>query len=141
MANDQLISAGTFTILGPGGHLTHMGKGEDIVVLPPDGNAQQLWEVKPESGTYTLRNVATGYYLGSEGDPNQPTMMIRGSKQPYPWRTAQGPDGDPDTYLLAPGASNDGLVLTYSLLRIFPPRVAILPSSEYRDPEWCFRAV
>ncbi|PWI08380.1 hypothetical protein DIZ27_23375 [Streptomyces sp. NWU339] len=144
MATDQLISAGTFTLLGPGGHLAHVahvGERRPIVVLPPDGTRQQQWEVRPESGTYTLRNVATGYYLGHDDDPNEPAMRIMGSKQPYRWRTGQGPDEDPNTYLLSPDASNDRLVLTHSLLRLYPLHAAILPSSRYHDPEWSFRPI
>ena len=38
-------------------------------------------------------------------------------------------------------ASSNRLVLSMSMLRIFPPLVAILPSANYSTVEWAFDAV
>jgi hypothetical protein len=53
---------------------------------------------------------------------------------------SEGDDDDERTHILTSTASSDGLVLTLSLLRIFPPRVAILPP-RYRPFEWAFDRV
>ncbi|MFD1938737.1 MULTISPECIES: RICIN domain-containing protein [Nonomuraea] len=137
MSSNQPIPNGIYTIMGPGGQLTHQGPDAPILLLQRDGNPTQKWEVSSESDAYTLRNVVSGLYLGSDRDPNQADMMIRGSKQPFTWQVSQGPDEEPDTYLLASAASSDSFFLAPSLLRIWPPHVAILPSGGY-TPEWLF---
>lgn len=139
---DEPIASGTYTLRGPGGQLAHLGVEGPIVIVEPADTKHQQWAVAPgSSGNYALRNVATGIYLGHEGEADAPAMMIKGSKQPFTWQLGQGPDEDPDTYVLISAASEAGLTLTFSLLRIFPPHAAILPRSEYRDPEWTFRPV
>ena len=81
---DQLVSNGTYTVMGPGGMLTD-GDGA-IVLLEPRKDKNQQWEVKFDSGTYILRNMASGAYLGNDGDPNEIAMQVKGSRQPYTWK-------------------------------------------------------
>ena len=133
--SDQIIPAGTYTVMGPGGALT--ADFDAIVLLGPTGEKNQQWEVQFDSGTYTLRNVANGVYLGNDGDPNDTAMMVKGARQPYTWKLSTGMDGDEETILLTSAASQDGLVLTRSALRIFPPQLAILPPGQFGPPaEW-----
>jgi len=58
--SDQVIPDGSYTVMGPGGQITM--EGPDVVLLPPQGNPTQQWNVAFDSGTYTLRNVASGRY-------------------------------------------------------------------------------
>ena len=138
--SDQLIPDGTYNVRGPGGQLTMDSAFPGVAMLPPDGESTQQWNVASESGGYTLRSVASGLYLGSDGDPNQPAMTVRGTKQPFAWKLSTGQDADETTFVLT-SASSDGLVLSMSLLRIFPPLVAILPPRDYSTVEWAFARV
>ena len=55
-----------------------------VAVLPPEDKPTQQWNVAFDSGTYTLRSVASGLYLGNDGDPNESSMVVRGTGQPSP---------------------------------------------------------
>jgi hypothetical protein len=139
--SDQLITDGTYNVRGPGGQLTMAQGFPGVAMLPPDGESTQQWKVGSESGGYALRSVASGLYLGNDGDPNQPAMIVKGSGQPFTWDLSTGEDSDETTYILTSAASSDGLVLSMSLLRIFPPLVAILSPSGYSTVEWAFDPV
>lgn len=131
---DQLIPDGTYRVRGPGGQLT-ANRGPGVSMWPPDGDQSQTWMVAFDAGVYTLRNVASGLYLGTDEDPDAPSMIVRGTGQPFTWDVSTGEDDDETTYVLTSAA---GLVLSMSLLRIFPPMVAILPRGGYRTVEWAF---
>ncbi len=138
---DQVIRDGIYTVMGPGGQLTTMPD-MGVVLLPPqDDRTQQQWTVAFTSGNYTVRNAATGLYLGNDGDPDQEAMQVRGTRRPVPWQLSAGPDDDPRTYLLTSAASHMGLMLGMSLLRIFPPQLAILAPGRYYTTEWAFTPV
>jgi hypothetical protein len=138
--SDQVIPNGTYTVMGPGGELT--ADGRSIVLLRPEGDETQQWEMRFDSGTYTLRNVANGVYLGNDGDPNETAMMVKGTRQPYTWQLSTGTDDDENTFVLTSAASQDGLVLSYSLLRIFPPQLAIIEPGRYgQTVEWTLTSV
>lgn len=135
---EQVIPDGIYTVMGPGGLLTMPdGPQGGVVLLGPGDDDSQRWNVAFNAGHYTLRNVATGSYLGNDGDPNQPAMQVRGTVQPYTWDLSQGPDEREETYILTSAASSDGLILSLSLLRIFPPQVAILEPGRFGPQvEW-----
>ena len=138
---DQLIPEGTYTVMGPGGQLTMRG-GPGVSVWQPEGDPTQQWNVAFDSGAYTLRNVASGSYLGNDGNPNEVAMMVKGTSRPFAWTLSTGYDDDENTYVLTSVASSDGLVLAMSFLRIFPPLVAILsPNADGRTVEWAFSPV
>lgn len=139
--SDQLIPDGTYHVRGPGGQMTMAGGFPGVAMLPPDGESTQQWKVASESSGYTLRCVASGLYLGSDGDPNDPAMIVKGTKQAFTWNLSTGEDSDETTFVLTSAASSDGLVLSMSLLRIFPPLVAILPPRSYSTVEWAFDPV
>jgi len=107
----------------------------------PEDDPTQHWEVACESGAYTLRNLDSHLYLGNDGDPDEPAMTIRGTGRPFTWKLSSGHDSDETTYVLTSAASEGGLVLSMSLLRIFPPLVAILPPRDYSTVEWAFDPV
>jgi hypothetical protein len=128
--------------MGPGGQLAMRDGLPGVAVWQPEGDPTQQWNVAYDSGTYTLRNVASDSYLGKDGDPNSPSMQVRGTSRPFAWTLSTGFDDDENTYVLTSAASSDGLVLTMSLLRIFPPLVAILPPNVGgRTVEWAFSPV
>ena len=139
--SDQVIPDGTYTVMGPGGQLTMDGSFPGVAVLPPEDKPTQQWNVAFDSGTYTLRSVASDLYLGNDGNPNESSMMVKGTGQPFAWKLSTGYDSDEETYILTSAASSKGLVLTMSLLRIFPPLVAILEPNSYRTVEWAFNPV
>jgi|HubBroStandDraft_6_1064221.scaffolds.fasta_scaffold392781_2 hypothetical protein len=135
----KTIASGVYTIMGPGGQLTDDGRG--LVLLQPGfGPPQtQQWKVEAGSDTYTLRNLATGRYIGTDNSPDQPSWMLPGTSQPFPWTLTDGPDGDPTTFLIGPAASGHGLRLAPSILRIWPPQVALAPPAPQFDFEWSFQ--
>jgi hypothetical protein len=138
--SDQLIPDGTYTVMGPGGQLTMDSAFVGVAMWQPEGKPTQQWKVACKSGTYTLRNVASDLYLGNDGDPNAPAMVVKGTKQAFGWKLSTGDDSREETLVLTSAASSEGLVLTMSLLRIFPPLVAILQPRSY-DVEWVFEPV
>ncbi len=68
-------------------------------------------------------------------------MMIRGTEQPFAWKLSTGDDSDETTYILTSAASSKGLMLAMSLIRIYPPLVAILKPNSYSTVEWAFNPV
>lgn len=139
--SDQLIPDGTYNVRGPGGLLTMDGGLPGVAMLQADGGKTQQWKVAFDSGAYTLRNVASDLYLGNEGDPSDPSMIVKGTKQAFPWKLSAGHDSDETTHVLTSAGSSDGLVLSMSLLRIWPPLVAILAPRDYSTVEWAFDSV
>jgi hypothetical protein len=139
--SDQVIPDGTYTVRGPGGQLTMDNSFPGVAMLPPDGEPTQQWNVAFDSGTYTLRSVASDLYLGNDGDPSQQAMIVKGTRQPFAWKLSIGDDDNEQTYVFTSAASSEGLVLSMSLLRIYPPLVAILPPGGYSTVEWAFDPV
>ncbi|MCA1680967.1 MAG: RICIN domain-containing protein, partial [Actinobacteria bacterium] len=126
---------------GLGGQLTMDSSFPGVAMWRPEGKPTQQWNVACDSGAYTLRSVASELYLGSDGDPNEPAMIVKGTAQPFAWKLSTGDDADETTYVLTSAASSEGLVLSMSLLRIFPPLVAILSPNSYSTVEWAFDSV
>lgn len=109
--------------------ITLMEPKDLAVLLPPTGEpGQQEWEVEGRSdGTILIKNLQHGTYLTYDNDPNI-NEMIMGSTEPRPW--AIYPAGQPFTFhIVVPGGPIDGyeLALDMSMLRIFPPRLALRP--------------
>lgn len=103
--------------------------GTPAVLLPPTGNpGEQEWEVQGVSnGNVTIRNLRGGTYLGFDGDP-KPNSMVEGRPEAREWVLYQS--GEPFAFhVVVPGGPVDGeeLTLDLSLLRIFPPRLALRP--------------
>ncbi|MEU9110510.1 hypothetical protein AB0D04_01615 [Streptomyces sp. NPDC048483] len=99
------------------------------MLLPPNGNpGDQEWEVQSASnGNCTIRNLRSGTYVGYNGDP-QPNMQVAGYGEPREWVLQQS--AEPFSFhIVVPGGPVDGqeLALDLSLLRIFPPRIAVRP--------------
>lgn len=139
--SDQLISGGTYNVRGPGGLLTMDSAFPGVAMLQADRETTQQWKVACDSGAYTLRCVESDLYLGNDGDPNDPSMIVTGTQQAFTWKLSTGQDSDETTHVLTSAASSDGLVLSMSLLRIFPPLVAILSPSDFSTVEWEFDPV
>ena len=139
--SDQVIPDGKYKVMGPGGQLTMDSAFLGVVMWQPEGKPTQQWNVAFDSGAYTLRSVASDLYLGSDGDPNEPSMIVKGTGQPFAWKLSTGNDADETTYVLTSAASSEDLVLSMSLLRIFPPLAAILPPTSYSVAEWAFDPV
>jgi hypothetical protein len=139
--SDQVIPDGTYTVRGPGGQLTMDSSFPGVAMLPPQGESTQQWNVAFDSGTYTLRSVASDLYLGNDGEPDEPSMIVKGTGQPFAWKLSTGEDDNEQTYVLTSAASSEGLVLSMSLLRIYPPLVAILSPGSYSTVEWAFNPV
>jgi hypothetical protein len=135
--NDQLIPDGSYRVRGPGGLLT-AGRGPGVSMWEPGGDPAQIWLVSSDAGAYTLRNAATGVFLGTDGDPGQHAMIVKGTAEPFAWTLSTGQDDDETTYVLT---SAGDLVLSLSLLRLFPPLVAILPPADFSIVEWAFDPV
>lgn len=132
----QVIPNGIYGIMGPGGQLS-MGPGMVALMEPGMGPAQQ-WNVTFSNGSYTLRNVQTGQYLGSDRQPGEIDWMLQGCDAPFTWTLTQGPDDDDNTFFVNSAAAPDRLRLTPSIIRVWPPRVALGPQDPAFDFEWAF---
>jgi hypothetical protein len=138
---NQVISDGVYTIMGPGGQLA--SDGERIMLMepgfgPPD---MQFWQLSFDKGkdNCTMRNLSTGRFAGTDGDPDQPDWMLRGTGKPFGWKLADGGDDDPSTFLVTSAASKQGMRLVPSIIRLWPQMAAIGPPTPYYDFEWTFR--
>lgn len=113
-----------------------------VVLLPPTGNpGEQEWQLEDLSnGTCTIRNLRSETYLSYDGDPevNKPVV---GFPEPREWTLYQS--AEPHTFhVVVPGGPVDGveLALDLSLLRIFPPRIALRPLDVNDQRQaWTFR--
>ncbi|WP_328958760.1 hypothetical protein [Kitasatospora purpeofusca] len=99
------------------------------VLLPPTGQpGDQEWQIEGrDDGNVTIRNLRHQTFLTYDNDPNL-NEMIMGSTEPRPWALYQA--AQPFTFhVVVPGGPIEGveLALDLSLLRIFPPRLALRP--------------
>ncbi|MFJ3789609.1 hypothetical protein [Kitasatospora sp. NPDC090091] len=124
------VPNGVYAIAKPGSQLVTLMEPKDLaVVLPPTGQpGDQEWQVESRpDDTVTIKNLRHGTYLTYDSDPNI-NEMIMGSAEPRPWVLYQA--AEPFTFhIVVPGGPIDGheLALDLSLLRIFPPRLALRP--------------
>ncbi|MET8133114.1 hypothetical protein ABZ153_17470 [Streptomyces sp. NPDC006290] len=128
------VPNGIFAITRAGEQLlTMMGGSSEpktpVVLLPPTGNpGEQEWQLENlDNGNCTMRNLGSQTYLSFDADPeiNKP---IGGFPEPCEWALYQS--AQPHTFhVVVPGGPVDGqeLALDLSLLRIFPPRLALRP--------------
>ncbi|MEV0372920.1 hypothetical protein AB0I10_24370 [Streptomyces sp. NPDC050636] len=103
--------------------------GTPVALLRPTGNpGEQEWRVAGlGNGTCTIRSLSSETYLGFEGEP-EPNKPIRGFPEPCEWALHRS--SSPRTlYIAVPGSPIDGpeFVVDLSLLKIFPPRIALRP--------------
>jgi hypothetical protein len=133
----QVIPSGIYAIMGPGGQLA-ADDGRITLQQPGDGPVQR-WQIDASQDSFTARNIGTGIYLGTDGPADQPTWVLPGCSSPFAWMAQDGPDGDPSTFFVTPAASPGSMRLAPSILRIWPPMVALAPASPAFDFEWSFR--
>ncbi|MGW7611760.1 hypothetical protein ACWGKW_31790 [Streptomyces sp. NPDC054766] len=128
------VPNGTYAITRPGEQMLTMEGGSSepktpVVLLPPTGSpGEQEWQLETLSnGNCTMRNLRSGTYLSFDSDPevNKPVAGFPGARE---WVLYQSER--PYTFhIVVPGGPVDGqeLALDLSLLRIFPPRLALRP--------------
>ncbi|MCT9004917.1 hypothetical protein [Streptomyces rhizosphaerihabitans] len=143
------VPNGTCVITRPGEQMLTMEGGASepktpVVLLPPTGSpGEQEWQLENLSnGNCTMRNIESGTYLSFDADP-EANKPIAGFPDPREW--VLYPGAMPNTFhIVVPGGPVDGyeLALDLSLLRIFPPRLALRPLNvgEARQA-WMFRSV
>ncbi|WP_405922311.1 RICIN domain-containing protein [Streptomyces sp. NBC_00868] len=128
------VPNGTYMITRPPEQLLTMEGGASepktpVVLLPPTGNpGEQEWQVEVLSnGNCTIRNLRSETYLSYDGDPEMNKPVV-GFPEPREWALYQS--ARPQTFhVVVPGGPVEGveLALDLSLLRIFPPRIALRP--------------
>ncbi|KAK9679746.1 hypothetical protein K7432_016172 [Basidiobolus ranarum] len=96
-------------------------------LLPPTGNLgdQEFEIINNPDRTVHIRNIESRLYLSSKNEPN---ALITLETQPKRWSLIPGTK--PSYYIIQlPGSPVDGqiLVIDLSLLKIFPPRLALRP--------------
>ncbi|GCB48178.1 RICIN domain-containing protein [Streptomyces sp. NL15-2K] len=113
--------------------------GAPLVLLPRGNGDTQEWRVRSDGNglhTITAANAHLDLTVSYDGEPDmhEPALLLPDRRS---WNLLPG--NDPDTYLI--GVPNAPMRLGMSLLRIFPPRVALAP--EYGDPyqAWIFEKV
>ncbi|NUJ99768.1 hypothetical protein HRW23_23520 [Streptomyces lunaelactis] len=113
------------------------GPGAPLMLLPPGSGLSEEWEVRGNgNGTHTVRIPDVDAYVSFDGEPDmhEPALILPESRE---WRLIPGME--PGTYFI--GVTDAPMRLGLSLLRIYPPRVALAP--EYGDPyqAWTFQRV
>jgi hypothetical protein len=85
-------------------------------------------------GRYTIRTTQAPLYVGFDGDPDMHEMALL-LPEPRIWNLASGAEGD--TYCIA--VPDTDMRLGMSLLRIYPPRIALAPDFGDRYQAWTFQ--
>lgn len=107
-----------------------------LILLPEGGADVQAWEIRREGDAYTIRALGEELFVSFEGDPEMHEIALL-LPEPREWRLEPGTESD--TYSI--NVLDAQMRLGMSMLRIFPPRVALAP--EYGDPyqAWTFRKI
>lgn len=88
-------------------------------------------------GMYTIKATGdAGLYVGFDGEPDMHELALL-LPEPRQWKPLPG--AEPDTFSVA--VPDAPMRLGLSLLRIYPPRIALAP--EYGDPyqAWMFKNI
>ena len=144
--SDQLVSDGRYYVLAARSlDVLTMDEGiPEIGIRGGRGDAGELWTLASGPDGITLRNEATGRYLGADGDPTQVQSTINGTDKPFAWKLSLDDTGLQPCYVLASAASGDRLVL--SLRGDYTPAngyniVAISPPGDIERDGWRFYEV
>ncbi|MFE9636792.1 hypothetical protein [Streptomyces sp. NPDC006463] len=140
------VPNGIYTITRPNEQLLTLLEGASepktpVVLLPPTGKpGEQEWQLERLSnGNFTIRNLRSETYVSYDGDPETNKPVV-GYPEPREWALYQS--AEPHTFhVVVPGGPIDGveLALDLSLLRIFPPRIALRPLDvSDRSQAWTF---
>ncbi|MGV9777723.1 hypothetical protein [Streptosporangium sp. NPDC003464] len=108
--------------------------GAPICLLCPDPDLTQTWQVRSVGdGRHTIRAADSQLYLSFDGEPDMHETALT-QTEPRPWKLR--PTQEADSFAIA--VPDTDMRLGLSLLRIFPPRVALAP--DYGDPyqAWTF---
>jgi hypothetical protein len=110
-----------------GNDLTILSDSTDapLALLPPGEPSEQEWELKthPEDRTVSFRNAKSGLFAGVQTPSSHGHAILSQNGQSWVLEEAEGGEG---VYIRLPEKdSADELVLELSMLRIFPPRVAL----------------
>ncbi|MER5326960.1 hypothetical protein [Streptosporangium roseum] len=108
--------------------------GVHIHLWPPDPDLTQTWQVRSiDDGTHTIRAADSQLYLSFDGDPDMHVLAL-GKTEARSWKLRPGKEYDS----FAITVPDTDMRLGLSLLKIYPPRVALAPN--YGDPyqAWTF---
>lgn len=112
--------------------------GVPLMLLPTDHEAgEQRWQVeRTADGTHTIRIAGSNLFVSFDGEPDMHELVLL-QERPRDWQIL--PTAEPDTHSVA--VPNSDFRLGMSLLRIYPPRVALAPN--YGDPyqAWFFKRI
>ncbi|WP_416976319.1 hypothetical protein [Streptomyces sp. T028] len=109
------------------------------LALLPEGQGLQEWQVRSDGNSgHMISSISTHLplFVSYEGEPDLHELtMLRADERTWDLL----PSAEPNSFRI--GVPNAPMRLGMSLLRIFPPRVALAP--EYGDPyqAWTFRKV
>ncbi|MCM6778237.1 hypothetical protein NDR87_32615 [Nocardia sp. CDC159] len=108
--------------------------GAPCVILPEDAELQQVWQVSPaDNDRYVIGLNNTRLYLSYDGEPDMHELTLL---LPEPRQWLLHPGAEPDTFRIAvPGTP---MRLGMSMLRIYPPRVALAPEYGDQYQAWTF---
>ncbi len=141
------VPNGTYTITRPPEQLLTLLDGASepktpVVLLPPTGNpGEQEWQLERlDNGNYTIRNLRSETHVSYDGDPEMNKPVV-GYPEPREWALYQS--AQPHAFhVVVPGGPVDGeeWAMDLSLLRIFPPRIALRPLDvANQDQAWTFQ--
>ncbi|MFJ8086266.1 RICIN domain-containing protein [Streptomyces sp. NPDC096205] len=134
------VTSGTYVIANEADlRLTLLGGYADVrtqvVLLPPDElgmEKAQQWQVEVlDSGNVTLRNVASGTYMGYDHD-SYDWEVVFGYLEPDEWQLREVTTGDGGVQLVVADGPDDGSTVAVGLhkLGVFPPLAGLRPADQ-----------
>jgi hypothetical protein len=102
-----------------------------VALLPGEGAASQTWLVNNVAGTFTLRSgQAESLFLSARSaDPMSP-LVLSNNPSLARWTVVEEDDG------IILQLADDPWQVAYSLLRIFPPRLALMDAEFGNSISW-----
>ncbi|QJT01461.1 hypothetical protein G9272_14965 [Streptomyces asoensis] len=111
--------------------------GAPLMLLPQENGVHQGWKVTGKGGNaYTISLPDGLMHVSYDGDPDMHEPAIL-HLEPREWNLIPGEE--PDTFQIA--VVNAPMRLGLSLLRIYPPRVALAPEYGDRYQAWTFKNI
>ncbi|MFD7937196.1 hypothetical protein ACFV4T_22150 [Streptomyces sp. NPDC059755] len=108
-----------------------------LMLLPQEGGLHQEWKVTSKGGdAYTISLPDGLMHVSYDGEPDmhEPALL---RVEPREWNLIPGQE--PDTYQIA--VVDAPMRLGLSLLRIYPPRIALAPVYGDQYQAWIFKNI
>ncbi|KAG8705908.1 hypothetical protein FRC09_002696 [Ceratobasidium sp. 395] len=125
----------------PNENLLTMEDGNDgtpLIIVPATGNpGEQEWVIEHDESenTVVIRNLKHDKYIGVKEPYSNASVLA--TSTPYKFNLEDA--GDQNTYNVYTKGESENMYLSMSMLRMYPPQVALLERRLAGDKPWTFR--